>query len=112
MAGAVALGVHDEVAAGLARPHHDARGEVLDGVEHVALLADDAARVGALDLDADFVGRALAVVRREVHLDVHLHLAAKHPNEGQRLQRLRRQRGLVDARRVWLSSSDTSLSLS
>ena len=55
VARAVPLGVHDDVAARFARAHDHSGRQVLDGVEDVAFLADDAPGVRPLDLDADLV---------------------------------------------------------
>ena len=70
---AVPLGVDRDVPATFAGTVRDARRQVLDGLEHGASLADDAASVGPLDLEPYLVLRAFAVVGSEDHVGVHLH---------------------------------------
>jgi hypothetical protein len=94
VARAIALGVHGDVLARLARLVGDAGGQILDRLEHASALADDTARVGALDLEADLVSRALAVVGGEGALRVHLHLLEEHLHEAERARRLRIDRAV------------------
>ena len=72
---AVPLGVDRDVLSLLAGAVGDARRQVLDRLEHLPALSDDASGVGPFDLEADLVLAPLAVVRREADLGVHRHLA-------------------------------------
>ena len=91
----VALGVDGDVLARLAGLVGDSRRQVLDGLEDHAALADHAARVRTLDLEADLVGRTLAVVRRERDLGIHVHLLEEHVDEVERALGLRIERPVI-----------------